>query len=370
MRAMRLIARAAAVLLTGGAAVVVLGTLLHRVPWLGLATTIGSAYPVWIVLAAVAAAVLSWFSWPSWKRTALLAVALLTVAGGAVITGRMAAALGDVSVVRALGIGAARSATPDDEPVYLGSLRLSVYRPAATTPAPVLVYVHGGGWIGGSRADHSADLRWFADRGWLTVSVGYTLSSADRHLWDVTPGQIACALAWTARNAARYGGDPARLSVTGDSAGGNLAMNAAGPGAGGPCAGPFPPVRAVAVTYPVVDAAAFHGNPDPVLGDDARAMAAAYTGGTPAEFPERYASLDPTRHLTAATPPTLLIVGEGDHLVPPEGAYRYAAQARASGAAVRLVRVPYAEHAFDAPAGSLGQQGYRTLTAAWLRDHG
>jgi hypothetical protein len=47
------------------------------------------------------------------------------------------------------------------------------------------------------------------------VSVDYTLSSADRHLWDVTQAQIGCALGWIVANAPRHGGDPTRPSGSG-----------------------------------------------------------------------------------------------------------------------------------------------------------
>ena len=69
-------------------------------------------------------------------------------------------------------------------------------------------------------------------------------------------------------------------------------------------------------------------------------------------------------------PPTLMILGGADHLVPNAGAYRFAEQARAAGVQVELVTVPYADHGFDARPGSIGQQAYRQLTAQWLRSHG
>jgi acetyl esterase/lipase len=99
-------------------------------------------------------------------------------------------------------------------------------------------------------------------------------------------------------------------------------------------------------------------------------MASAYTGGSPAEFPQRYAAISSATHLGATAPPTLILFGAADHLVPTEGTYRFAELARAAGVDVELVAVPYADHVFDARSGSIGQQGYRQLTAKWLRDHG
>jgi acetyl esterase/lipase len=99
-------------------------------------------------------------------------------------------------------------------------------------------------------------------------------------------------------------------------------------------------------------------------------MASAYTGGSPQQFPDRYARIASESHIAAGAPPTLIIVGEADHLVPVDGTYRFAERARSAGIDVDLVAVPYADHVFDALGGSIGEQAYRQLTARWLRTHG
>ena len=78
--------------------------------------------------------------------------------------------------------------------------------------------------------------------------------------------------------------------------------------------------------YPVVDPAGFYDNPDPVLGSDARDMAGAYTGGSPRDYPERYAGIAAREHINADGPPTLMILAGADHLVPNDGAYQFAGQ--------------------------------------------
>jgi acetyl esterase/lipase len=287
----------------------------------------------------------------------------------------------DIDLAKTFGVGQPKSARPDAEATYSSfdgePLQLSIYAPAGSSldsRAPVLVFIHGGGWIGGDRSANSDDLRWFADQGWLAISVDYALSSDNRHLWDVTQGQIGCALAWLADNVERYGGDAARLSLSGDSAGGNLAINAGFMAAGGTltssCGGRIPTVAAVSALYPAVDPAGVYDNPDPVLGGHARDMAGAYTGGSPRDYPERYEVIGARAHIDADGPPTLMILAGGDHLVPNDGAYEFADLARAAGVEVELVTVPYADHVFDARPGSIGQQAYRQLTAQWLRSHG
>ncbi|OBF37997.1 hypothetical protein A5724_09625 [Mycobacterium sp. ACS1612] len=375
-----------AALLVVPTAVAVLGTYLYRVPYLGLATAYVPWYLPWLTVAAVAGGVLALIHW--WVRrgrigAALAVVAALTVAGAAVIDARMIAAVehagADIRLIDTFGIGVPRYAAPDEEATY-GTyegtpLRLAVFRPRETTSrAPVFVYIHGGGWVAGDLTAQSTDLRWFAEQGWLVVSVGYTLSSADRHLWNVTQDQIGCALGWVVANAHEYGGDPARLSVSGHSAGGNLAINTAYLAAAGrlhsSCGGTMPKVAAVSAVYPVVDPVGFYDNPDPALGGESREMVGAYTGGSPRQFPGRYAAIASDSHLTAAAPPTLIVIGEADHLVPVAGTYRFVDRAKAAGVDVELVAVPYADHVYDGRRGSIGEQAYRQITARWLREVG
>src|SRR5262249_8903575 len=86
-------------------------------------------------------------------------------------------------------------ASPDGRP-----LSVVIYRPARSGPAPIIVYAHGGGWVGGSAADSAHELRWFADHGWLVVSADYRLATQSHPTWDEAPSDIACALVWTVAN--------------------------------------------------------------------------------------------------------------------------------------------------------------------------
>lgn len=375
-----------AVLLVGVPAVAVVGMFAPRIPYLGLATAFAPWYIAWVVVAAAAGTVLAAAGWlVRWGRvTVVVAVAgVLTVVGASVITVRMADAVrragADVDVAALFSLARPQQEPPDAEVVYTEfdgkPLELSIYRPPiAAAQAPVLVFVHGGGWVAGHRLAHSDDLRWFADRGWLTITVGYSLSTPEQPRWDVVQSQIGCALAWIGREAHRYGGDPRRLSITGDSAGGNLAINAAYQRATGTlrssCGGDIPAVSAVSALYPAVNPAGMFDNDYPVTGPQGRAMASTYTGGTPQQYPDRYAAIASATHISPAAPPTLILLPEDDHLVPPADTYRFVEQARAAGVEVDLVAVPFADHVFDARPGSIGEQAYRQLTERWLREHG
>jgi acetyl esterase len=377
---------AVAALIVVPTALAVVGTYLYEVPYLGLVTAYVPWYLPWLIVGAVLGGVLAVVHWRMRRSrfgAVLAVVAALTVAGAAVIDARMIAAVeragADINLLDTFAVGVPKYAAPDEEVSYSAyerqALRLSIYRPReSASPAPVLVYIHGGGWVAGDLTAQSTDLRWFAEQGWLVFSVDYTLSSADRHLWDVTQAQIGCALGWVVANAPKYGGDPTRLSVSGHSAGGNLAINTAYLSASrrlpSSCGATMPRVAAVSAVYPVVDPAGFYDNRDPALGGTSRGMVGAYTGGSPQQFPDRYARIASDTHITAGAPPTLVILGEADHLVPVDGTYRFVERARTAGVDVDLVGVPYADHVFDGRRGSIGEQAYRQLTARWLRDHG
>ena len=109
-----------------------------------------------------------------------------------------------------------------------GPIPLRLYRPSGAPgrSAPVLVYIHGGGWVLGDLDTHDDVCRAIADRaGCLVVSVDYRLSP--EHPAPAAAEDCIAALRWVASHAGEWGGDPARLAVGGDSAGGSLSAVAA-----------------------------------------------------------------------------------------------------------------------------------------------
>lgn len=97
---------------------------------------------------------------------------------------------------------------------------LDVYQPAGLNDAPVLIFVHGGGWSTGNKGIFSYIGRTFAERGYVTVVPNYRLSPAVQHPAHVR--DVARAYAWTVANIAQFGGDPTRIVLSGHSAGGHL----------------------------------------------------------------------------------------------------------------------------------------------------
>jgi arylformamidase len=102
--------------------------------------------------------------------------------------------------------------------------------------APVLVFVHGGGFVGGDKHvpgmpmyDHIG--AWAVRNGWVGVTITYRL--APEHTWPAGAQDVAAAVEWVRGNIAAYGGDPSRIVLAGHSAGAvHVASYLAGQGGG------------------------------------------------------------------------------------------------------------------------------------------
>ncbi|KUI01172.1 esterase [Mycolicibacterium acapulense] len=103
-----------------------------------------------------------------------------------------------------------------------GPIAVRVYRPESTEPLPVLVYAHGGGFVFCDLDSHDGLCRNLANLvPAVVVSVAYRL--APEHKWPAAAEDVYAVAQWAAGDAPRLGGDPNRVVVGGDSAGGNLA---------------------------------------------------------------------------------------------------------------------------------------------------
>jgi acetyl esterase/lipase len=106
---------------------------------------------------------------------------------------------------------------------------LDVYTPAGGVPkggAPVLLQVHGGAWIIGTKDQQGIPLmQHLAEKGWVCVAINYRLAPRDPFPAQVI--DVKRAIAWIKENIAEYGGDPDYIAITGGSAGGHLVALAA-----------------------------------------------------------------------------------------------------------------------------------------------
>lgn len=218
-----------------------------------------------------------------------------------------------------------------------------------TARRPVLLYVHGGAWIIGGRANQGLPmLHRFAARGWVCFTIDYRLSpraTFPDHIIDVKR-----AIAWVRAHAAEHGGDPDFILISGGSAGGHLASLAAlTPGRAAWQPGfeeADTSVAACVSFYGVYDFTDAHGHwPNRGLRHilERYVMKASW-----AEAPERYRQASPIAYVGPTAPPFLLVHGECDSLVPVAEARAFCAALRAAGAARCVyVEVPGAQHAFE-----------------------
>jgi acetyl esterase len=103
-----------------------------------------------------------------------------------------------------------------------GDIPVRIYTPSGKGPFPVLLYFHGGGWVIGDIESSDGLCRTLTNAaGCIVVSVDYRL--APEHPFPAAADDAYHATLWAATDAASLGGDPSRIAVCGDSAGGNLA---------------------------------------------------------------------------------------------------------------------------------------------------
>jgi acetyl esterase len=106
-------------------------------------------------------------------------------------------------------------------PTAFAPIPVRVYRPSDESNLPVMLWFHGGGWTTGNLETHDSLCRLLCDDvGCIVVSVDYRLAPEEKF-----PGPVNDCLGaydWATRHAAEIGGDPSRVAIGGDSAGGNL----------------------------------------------------------------------------------------------------------------------------------------------------
>ena len=201
--------------------------------------------------------------------------------------------------------------------------KLLVHRMAgAQGPLPVFVFIHGGSWANGDPENYGFIARNIAPEGFVVVLAGYRLGETGRY--PAMLEDTAEVLAWVRDNIAAHGGDPARITVGGHSAG---AYNAAQVVLEDRWLGPSP-VRGVVGLAGPYD---FY----PYDSESTRATFGSVGAG---------ADSQPVNHADGAAPPFLLVHGEEDTLVRPRNSHALAAALEERGARVETLFLPGKTH--------------------------
>lgn len=228
-------------------------------------------------------------------------------------------------------------------------LKLDLYMPAAAgAPRPAIVFVHGGGWRVGVRANFAPMAIRMAERGYVTATISYRL--APEAPYPAAIHDVKAAVRWVRAHAADYGVDPDRIAVAGGSAGGQIAEltgvtngEARFDPDGGPGAVPCM-VQAIVNIDGLSDftsAEARKYEDDPAKHPSA---AGAWFGGRYADKAALWRDASPLFHVGPDTPPILFIVSAQRRFS--LGRDEMVAKLRALGVTSRVVPVPDTPHSF------------------------
>lgn len=240
------------------------------------------------------------------------------------------------------------------------SLNLDLYRRTdAPGPQPLVLMIHGGSWNGGSKSQLPAINRYLAAKGYTVASINYR--HAPKWRFPAAVDDVFGALDFLRANAAQFGIDASRVMLIGRSAGGQLALSAAYSGRDATICG-------VVSFYAPTDLVLGYEKPSRRSVLDSKKALEGFLGGGPAENPVGYAAASPVRHVTPATPATLLIHGELDPIVWPTHSELLAARLKEAGRPHLFLALPWATHGCDAnlngPSGQLSLYAIERFLAA------
>jgi len=225
-------------------------------------------------------------------------------------------------------------------------LKLDIWYPRDyPNPTPTLVYIHGGGWIFGSKEGSVYQLLPYLERGWRVVNVEYRMAGN-----SLAPGAVEdtrCALRWIFRNATQNKFDTTKIVLTGHSAGGHLSLITGMLPDGSPLEnrcfanakyGDVPmKVAAIVNWYGITDVN------DVIQGPNLKNYAMMWMGALP-NAAEVAKSVSPLTYVRAGLPPIITIHGDKDDVVPYTQATRLHEALNKSGNVNKLVTVKGGGH--------------------------
>jgi acetyl esterase/lipase len=219
--------------------------------------------------------------------------------------------------------------------------KLDVYLPRRLAgPNPTLIYIHGGGWIEGSKEDSVLFLLPYLEMGWTVINVDYRLGHIALAPAAVEDSQ--CALRWVIANAKKYNLDSSRLVVTGHSAGGHLALATTMVPISADLYGQCPyteelKVAAIINWYGITDVG------DLINGPNTKDYAVAWLGN-PTNRIEIAKRVSPLNYVRPGLPPILTIHGDADTYVPYSQAVKLHEALDKVGVSHQLLTIPGGKH--------------------------
>jgi acetyl esterase/lipase len=224
----------------------------------------------------------------------------------------------------------------DERVPFTDLLVLDVLRPAGDDLLPVVVLVHGGGWVGGERSDVADLAALLANQGAIVYNISYRTIA----LGGSYPGtfeDISCGVRFARNTALSNGGDPGRVALVGYSAGAHLGavVALAGDEFKGDC------LTDGGSSLPD----AFVGIAGPYDSDQFSPLLIPFFGGAPAEVPEAWAAGNPYTYVDRRPDLRMhLLQGTADRTVPQQSTLDFHEAVTGAGHEVQLTVVEGADH--------------------------
>ena len=259
-------------------------------------------------------------------------------------------------------------------------LKLDMTKPVpGSAPTPVMVYFHGGGWQAGSKRDGRSWCGFFANQGWLGVTVGYRFRP--EHPWPAQVEDAKAAIRYLRANAKELNIDPNRIVAMGDSAGAYLALmlGVTGPEDGLEGDGGNPGVSSRVAAVISYYGGGDYRNMKPFVPNPAlEPMMQAYykkssTEVMDAMFPVKdhsdpiYTKMSVPTYVTKDDSPILIFQGDADPIVNPEQAYKLDELLTATQVPHELVIVKGGSHGFTREQYAQTSQQMMAFLAKYLK---
>lgn len=223
---------------------------------------------------------------------------------------------------------------------------LDVYQPATSGPPrgrPALIAIHGGGWRGGSKTDYGRSLLPLVRHGFVVVAVDYRLSRPGVASWPGNLHDVRAAVRWVREHSGVLEIDPDRIAAIGASAGAQLALMLGSYSDENPAG-----VAAIIDFYGPCDLRSLAAEGLPTAEPVRLLLGGAFEslGSLPDEA-------SPVDRVSGNNPPTLVVHGSDDALIPLDQSRRLVDALKRFGIRNRLIVVEGARHGFGLQAGTV-----------------
>jgi acetyl esterase/lipase len=214
---------------------------------------------------------------------------------------------------------------------------------------PAIVYIHGGGWVLGDKDPNQAIT--YAKNGFVGIAIQYRLSGVAK--FPAAVHDCKAAIRWVRSKAEKYGIDPDKIGVIGESAGGHLSALLGTSGGDsflegkGPYSEYSSKVQAVVDNFGPIDLMTLKDTPSPMDPNPNVGPIAGWLGKSAQEAPDLAKKASPATYIDPGDPPVLIMHGEKDNLVPIAQSELFYDALTKAGVKAKLVRVKNAGHGFN-----------------------